>query len=78
MILRHKPGVIGITLDEHGWANVSELVEGVNKVHPLDMDHSMKTKQKSALTRGTRYPLTWNWMRRNPRKFCITEQGRSM
>lgn len=38
MILRHKPGVIGITLDEHGWANVSELVEGVNKVHPLDME----------------------------------------
>ena len=22
MILRHKPEVIGITLDEHGWANV--------------------------------------------------------
>ena len=38
MILRHKPGVIGITLDEHGWANVSELVEGENKVHPLDME----------------------------------------
>lgn len=38
MILRHKPGVIGIPLDEHGWANVSELVEGVNKVHPLDME----------------------------------------
>ena len=38
MILRHKPGVIGITLDEHGWADVSELIEGVNKVHPLDME----------------------------------------
>lgn len=31
MILRHKPQVIGITLDEHGWANVDELVEGINK-----------------------------------------------
>lgn len=31
MILRHKPEVIGITLDEHGWANVDELVEGINK-----------------------------------------------
>lgn len=38
MVLRHKPWVIGITLDEHGWANVSELVEGLNKVHPLDME----------------------------------------
>ena len=37
MILRHKPGVIGITLDEHGWADVSELIAGVNKIHPLDM-----------------------------------------
>lgn len=35
MILRHKPEVIGITLDEHGWANVDELVEGINKTRPL-------------------------------------------
>lgn len=38
MILRHKPEVIGITLDENGWAKVDELIEGVNKVHPLDME----------------------------------------
>ena len=25
LILRHKPEAIGITLDEHGWADVSEL-----------------------------------------------------
>ena len=25
LILRHKPEVIGIKLDEHGWANVREL-----------------------------------------------------
>lgn len=37
LILRHKPEVIGITLDEHGWANVSELIEGVGRTHPLDM-----------------------------------------
>ena len=29
LILRHKPEEIGITLDEHGWANVSELLNGV-------------------------------------------------
>ena len=31
LILRHKPDVIGITLDEHGWADVSELIAGVSK-----------------------------------------------
>lgn len=30
-VLRHKPEDIGITLDEHGWANVNELIEGINK-----------------------------------------------
>ena len=25
LIMRHKPETIGITLDEHGWADVSEL-----------------------------------------------------
>lgn len=30
LILRHKPDVIGITLDEHGWANVRELIDGIN------------------------------------------------
>ena len=29
LILRHKPETIGITLDEHGWANVDELIAGV-------------------------------------------------
>ena len=37
LILRHKPEVIGITLDEHGWANVDELIEGVSHTHKLDM-----------------------------------------
>ena len=37
LILRHKPEVIGISLDEHGWANVSELIEGISKQQPFDM-----------------------------------------
>ena len=37
LILRHKPEAIGISLDEHGWANVDELIAGVNKTQPLDM-----------------------------------------
>ena len=38
LILRHKPETVGITLDEHGWANVDELIAGVNKTHPLTME----------------------------------------
>lgn len=30
LILRHKPSEIGIVLDEHGWANVKELIAGIN------------------------------------------------
>lgn len=37
LILRHKPETIGINLDEYGWANVDDLIIGVNKTHPLDM-----------------------------------------
>lgn len=38
LILRHKPETIGITLDEHGWANVDELIEGISKTQPFDMN----------------------------------------
>ena len=36
LILRHKPESIGITLDEHGWANVDELITGISKTQPID------------------------------------------
>ena len=29
LILRHKPETIGISLDEHGWANVEDLITGM-------------------------------------------------
>lgn len=35
-ILRHKPETIGISLDEHGWANVDKLVAGIAKTRPFD------------------------------------------
>lgn len=38
LVLRHKPETIGITLDEHGWANVDELIAGIAKSHPIDME----------------------------------------
>lgn len=30
-LLRHHPEKAGITLDEHGWADVHELIDGVNQ-----------------------------------------------
>ncbi len=40
LILRHKPEAIGITLDEHGWADVQELICGINAGgdHHLDRE----------------------------------------
>lgn len=38
LILRHKPEAIGITLDEHGWADVKLLIEGIGKTHPFDRE----------------------------------------
>ena len=38
LILRHKPETVGILLDEHGWANVDELIRGVSKTHLLTME----------------------------------------
>ena len=49
MILRHKPEVIGITLDEHGWANVDELIEGINKneaFSKVTLEKIVKTDKK--------------------------------
>lgn len=38
LILRHKPEVIGISLDEHGWANVEELIAGISKDYDFNME----------------------------------------
>ena len=37
IILRHKPSLIGITLDQYGWASVDELIAGISKVYELDI-----------------------------------------
>ena len=31
LILRHQPEVVGIKLDSNGWADVKELISGINK-----------------------------------------------
>lgn len=36
LLLRHKPQLVGLELDEHGWADVDELIRRVNRKRPLD------------------------------------------
>ena len=31
LVLRHRPEVIGLQLDENGWANVNELIQKINE-----------------------------------------------
>lgn len=38
LILRHHPEVIGITLDEHGWADVDDLIDGVGRTRKIDRE----------------------------------------
>lgn len=38
LILRHNPEVVGIALDEHGSANVEELINGIAKNYEFNMD----------------------------------------
>ncbi|MBQ3455602.1 MAG: RNA 2'-phosphotransferase [Synergistaceae bacterium] len=54
-ILRHEPEIAGITLDSHGWAKVSELIEGVNKIRPIDIE---TLKEIVATDRKGRYSLS--------------------
>ena len=41
LILRHKPEVIGIALDAHGWADVQELIAGINATGKYQIDMPM-------------------------------------
>lgn len=41
LILRHKPEEIGITLDEHGWADVEALIDGVNRKGKYQFDRKL-------------------------------------
>ena len=51
LILRHQPEAIGIALDEHGWADVQELIDGINRSegHTLDvalLEEIVRTDEK--------------------------------
>lgn len=55
LILRHNPGAVGITLDEHGWANVQELIDGINRSddYILDMEKLEESTPPEVLWHGT-------------------------
>jgi len=36
-LLRHRPEAAGLTLDEHGWANTTELIECVSKTRHITL-----------------------------------------
>lgn len=36
LLLRHKPQLVGLELDEHGWADVDDLIRCVSRRRPLD------------------------------------------
>ena len=49
LILRHKPEVIGITLDEHGWADVDALLKGMSESYNIskeDLNFIVNTDSK--------------------------------
>ncbi|MGN1022795.1 MAG: RNA 2'-phosphotransferase, partial [Lachnospiraceae bacterium] len=51
-ILRHHPEDAGITLDAHGWADVEELIQGINKTgkHRIDralLEEIVRTDEKT-------------------------------
>ena len=51
LILRHKPEAIGIALDEHGWADVRELIGGIcrtpgNEIDMETLEEIVRTDEK--------------------------------
>ena len=38
LILRHNPSAVGITLDEHGWADVQAMIDGINAAGGYRLD----------------------------------------
>ena len=78
LILRHKPEVIGITLDEHGWADVEELIAGIRKTRTFDMEMLEEiVRTDSKMRYHSRRCCSQQWLRRCfhfqpyfPRRMC--------
>ena len=46
LILRHKPQIVGIELDEHGWAEVEELIRRVKNLDRATLEQIVATDEK--------------------------------
>ena len=46
LILRHKPQRVGLTLDEHGWAEVDELIRRVKGLNRATLEQIVATDDK--------------------------------
>lgn len=51
LILRHKPEVIGIQLDAHGWASADELIAGIQKYYAFTKEDLEKIVREDHKTR---------------------------
>ena len=93
LILRHRPEAVGITIDEHGWADVREMIDGVNKSgkHTLDMEmleEIVRTDEKQRYSfnedhtliranQGHSIPVDVELEERSRRIFCGTAPERN-
>ena len=46
LILRHKPQIVGIELDEHGWADVEELIRRVKGLDLATLEQIVAADEK--------------------------------
>ena len=46
LILRHKPQLVGLELDEHGWADVEELIRRVKNLDPATLEQIVAADEK--------------------------------
>ena len=51
LIRRHKPEAAGITLDEHGWADVRALLRGIADRYPITMEQLEEIVRTDSKTR---------------------------
>jgi putative RNA 2'-phosphotransferase len=53
-VLRHRPGLIGITLDAHGWVAVDTLIEAARlhgfRMSRADLEHAVAVNDKQRFT----------------------------
>lgn len=65
LILRHKPEVVGVHIDEQGYANVEELIQGVRKSgRALDF-HMLEELVIGDKKRRYSFNATKTWIRAN-------------